>query len=89
MPINTAIPKNESSKVDPGANEKAAPEFRAKFNWKNEPRILTAPRCESALTAQILEAKSKIQMSQATLNSVRQTRTVSAVLPSAYRACTM
>ena len=86
--INTAIPKRERNKVAPVANEKAAPEFLMKLSWKSEPILFTGPRLDKYSTAQILVAKSASQISQATPKSVRHTRTVSAVLPSAYRSCT-
>ena len=84
---NTIKPKIDRKIVPPVANENAAPEFRAKLNWKKEPNTLILGRCESALTAQIFVAKSRIQTNQATLKSVRHVRTVSAVLPSACTAC--
>ena len=73
--------------VAPVANENAAPGFRTKVSWKKEPSTLIFDLCESVLTAQIFVAKSRIQTNQATLKSVRHVRTVSAVLPSACRAC--
>ena len=87
MVASTAIPKSERKMVAPSANEKAAPEFRTKVNWKNDPSTLIFGRCERVLTAQIFVARSKTHTNQATLNSVRHLRTVSAVLPSACTAC--
>ena len=84
---NTINPKILKNMVAPSAKENAAPEFRTKVNLKKEPNTSISGLLESALTAQIFVAKSRIQTNQATPKSVRHMRTVSAVLPSACTAC--
>ena len=87
MAPKTISPKIVKKIVAPSAKEKAAPEFRTKVSLKNEPKTLMSGLLDSALTAQIFVAKSRIQTNQATPKSVRHMRTVSAVLPSACTAC--
>ncbi len=86
--VNNAIIANIVKKIVAlVAKEKAAPGFRTKVNWKNEPKTLMFDLSERVLTAHIFVARSRIQTNQATLKSVRHVRTVSAVLPSACTAC--
>jgi hypothetical protein len=64
--ITAAIAIKVKTIVAPVAKLKAAPGFRTRVSWKNEPKISTGLRAERLLTAQILEDKSSPQISAAT-----------------------